>query len=131
LSLLFLSSFVVSPACLRRLNVLVLAFLRPAADQNYNSFAVPAEVNTVAGAEVDLAYTPAPTLLVFDKFPCSMRVSAMVTLAAAVASSDSSQIAKRFVSLFGEAFVSLFGNVASQLDHSRTMVTKMLPLVQM
>jgi len=43
----------------RRLNILVLAFLRPAADQNHNPFAIAAEVNAVAGAEVDPVFKQA------------------------------------------------------------------------
>jgi hypothetical protein len=96
LNLLFLPSLVVGPALLRGLDVLVLALLRPAADQDHNPLSVPAEVNAVASPKSILySYTPAPTPLAFEKFPCSMRVRAMVSLAAAVASSDSSQSAKR------------------------------------
>jgi len=48
LSLLFLSPFVVSPAFLRCLNVRAPVFLRTAADQNDEAFAILAEVNPVA-----------------------------------------------------------------------------------
>jgi hypothetical protein len=52
LNLLFLSSLVIGPALLRGLDILVLALLGPAADQNHNSVAIPAKVNAVAGSEV-------------------------------------------------------------------------------
>jgi hypothetical protein len=59
LSLPFLASFVINPTCLRRLNILVLAFLRTAADQNHNPFVIAAEVNAVARAEVDRVFKQA------------------------------------------------------------------------
>jgi hypothetical protein len=41
---------------LRCLDFLVLAFLRPAANQNHNPVAIPANVNAVAGTEVDFVF---------------------------------------------------------------------------
>lgn len=59
--LLFLSSFVGGPAFLRRRDVLLLPFLRTAANQNHKVVAILAEIDAVAGAKVDLVLKDAGT----------------------------------------------------------------------
>jgi hypothetical protein len=71
LNLLFFSPFVRGPAFLRRRDVVAILNSK----------------------------TPEPTPLTFEKFPCSIRASAIVTLAAATASSPSSHSAKRLFPL--------------------------------
>lgn len=59
MSLLFLSSFVVRPASLRRYDIGLLALLRPATDQNHKALAILAEVDAAARAEVDFVFVNA------------------------------------------------------------------------
>src|SRR5579862_3220718 len=88
IGLLFLPSFISGPAFLRRGDVFLLPFLRATADENDKAIAVLAEVDTVAGSEVDPAFINARAdALGIREIPCSIRVSVMVTLAAAAASS--------------------------------------------
>ena len=61
MNLQFLSAFVVGPACLRGSDVLLLAFLGAATDQNDDAVAILAEVDAVTGAEVDLVFKDAGT----------------------------------------------------------------------
>jgi hypothetical protein len=60
-NLLFLPSFVRNPAFLRRRDVLLLPFLRAAANQNHKALAILAEIDSVARAEIDLAFKNAGT----------------------------------------------------------------------
>jgi len=73
----------------------LLPLFRTATNEDHKMFAILAEVDPIAGAEVDLVLeNVGANALAFEKFPCSIRASAIVTFAAAAAS-PSSQWAKR------------------------------------
>ena len=79
------------------MDVFVLSFFRPAAEQDHERILVPAKINAVTRAEVDFVFIDAAAYtLCIREIPCSMRVRAIVTFAAAEGSSDSNQLAKRF-----------------------------------
>ena len=95
--LLRFSLFVVVPAVVSRRDVPILPLLRSASEQNHDRVAVLAEIHAVTGAEIDpVSKTPAPTPLTFEKLPSSNRRIAVVTFAAAVASSARNHSANGF-----------------------------------
>ena len=53
---MFLPLFVIGPARLSRRNVSVLPLLGPAANQDHKVLAVLTEIDTVAGAEINLIF---------------------------------------------------------------------------
>jgi hypothetical protein len=69
------------------LDVLLLALLGSAAQQQNQVFAVFAKVDAVAGAKIELGYsnTPEPTPFTFERFPFDIRITATETFAAAAA----------------------------------------------
>jgi hypothetical protein len=96
---MFLPPFVIGPAFLRRRDIAVLPFLGAATDQDHKAFAVLAEIDAVAGAEINLVFenTRADALGVGQVAPFDPRQGYIVTLAAAIASSPSNHLAKRFL----------------------------------
>jgi len=83
---LLFSPFIILPAVKSGLDVLLLAFLGAAAEQNDEAVSVLAEINAVAGPEIDAALEhPGTDALTFEKLPCVRRVNAVVTLAEACA----------------------------------------------
>jgi hypothetical protein len=95
---MFHSPFVINPAFQRCRNIPVLALLRAAADQDRKPLSVLAEVDAVAGAKINLVFENAATdTLDVRKIYCSSRVSAMATLATAIASKLANHLVKRFV----------------------------------
>jgi hypothetical protein len=95
---MFFPSLVIGPAHLSGGDVAVLPFLCPATDQDYETLTVFAEIDAVAGAKIDLVFENAGSYT-FRVGPVarSIRVRAIVTLAAAVAFSPSNHVAKRFL----------------------------------
>jgi hypothetical protein len=78
----------------RRGDVPILCLLRSAAEQDHQRFAILAEVDAIPGPKSILhSKTPAPTSFTLEKFPSSSRRTAVVTLAAAAASSPSNHFA--------------------------------------
>jgi hypothetical protein len=96
---MFLPPFVIGPAHLSRCNVVVLPFFGPATDQDHKALAVLAKIDAVAGAEINPAFENALACApgVGQVTPLDPREGAMVTLAAAMASSPSNHLAKRFL----------------------------------
>jgi hypothetical protein len=92
------------------------------ANQNYNSTAILAEVDAVAGTKVDLVFEDAGTnafdLGEIPLFDTRKRDGHL----------GGSQRVEPFEPL-GEAFVSALVNVAPEFDHPQTMVTTVLPFV--
>src|SRR5690348_4729220 len=81
---------VLAPIRVRGLNIPLLAFFCAARQQNDQRFSVSPEVDAVS---IRYSSTPCPTDLTFEKFPCSSRTSARVTLARATESSSANQSA--------------------------------------
>jgi hypothetical protein len=119
-NLLFLSSFVRGPALPRRRDVRLLPLFRTAADQNHNVFAILAEVDAIAWAEVDLVFkdpgTDAPDLREIPLLQTSKSNGYLGCRRRSQAFEPS-----------GEAFVSVFVNVAAKLESLTLTVTHMLP----
>jgi len=93
-----LPPFVIGPAHLSRCNVVVLPFLGPATDQDHKALAVLAKIDAVAGAKINLVFENALSYaLGVGQVTRSIRVRAIVTLAAAMVSSPSNHLAKRFL----------------------------------
>ena len=68
------------------LDILLLTRLGSTTQEDDQGIAVPAEIDPVAGARVYPAFEdPVPTPLVLERLPCSIRTSAVATLAAACA----------------------------------------------
>jgi hypothetical protein len=68
----------------RRLDIALLLPLRAAAQQNDKHLAVPAEVDSIAGAAIDgNSATPSPIGFAFEVLPSPSRSIAIVTRAAA------------------------------------------------
>jgi hypothetical protein len=83
---LLLPSFVILPGGDRGADVALLSLLRAATQQDNERFAVLAEINPVTGPKSSLySKTPDPTDSTFEKFPSEIRVTAVVTFAAASA----------------------------------------------
>ena len=79
------TQLVVLPQCDGGCDVPLLALLRSAPEQDYHAVAILAKVNPVTWAEVDGVFVNSKsTPLTLEKFPCPSRVTATVTLAAAV-----------------------------------------------
>ena len=88
MSLLFLSPLVVCLEFLRPRYILLLPFLRAATEQDHKAFALLAEVDAVAGAEIDLVLE--------DAGPNAF-ANAIAALAADAESSPSNHSEKRFL----------------------------------
>jgi len=56
---MFSSPFVVGPIRLSECDIFALPFLRAAMEQDHRAFPVPAKINAVAGARVNLAFRDA------------------------------------------------------------------------
>ena len=82
--LLFFASFIVGPQGLGAPYVFLLSLLPPAAEQNHETVTVPSEVNSITGSEIDTVLVqPGSNAFALDRLPCSIRVRAIATLAAA------------------------------------------------
>jgi hypothetical protein len=87
-----LPGFVVLPADFGVSDILLLAFLGAASEQDDKLVTVFAEIDPVAFARVDLQFQNAgATPLTFDTLPKDIRVSDVAIFAAACASSSSNQ----------------------------------------
>jgi hypothetical protein len=104
--------FVTGPAFPSRCDVLLLPFLCAPTNENHNALAILAEVDALAGAEVDLVFKDAGThALDVREIPLLHPRER-----------DSHLGGCRRVELFqprGEAFVSVFIDVAAKLDRHR------------
>jgi hypothetical protein len=109
LDLQFLPSFVRGPTFLRRRDVLLLALLRAAGNQNHKALAILAEVDSVAGAEVDFAFKNAGTNA------CDLREIPLLHTRQRDGHFGGCHRVESFEPL-GEPFVSGFVNVAAQLN---------------
>jgi hypothetical protein len=97
---MFLPPFVIGPARLSCGDVAGLPLLGPATDQDDKALAVVAKIDAVAGAKINLVFENARAYaLGVGQIPPSIRVRAIVTLAAAMASNPSNHLAKRFLPL--------------------------------
>jgi hypothetical protein len=115
-SLLFFSPFVIRPTRLRCRDILLLPFLRAAAKQDRERISVFAEVDAVAGAEVDLVFIHAGAYAFYIR---------------EISLFDARQRYRHFrrgvmvesVEPAREASITSLIDVASQLYHSPIMVT--------
>ena len=119
MALLFLSSFVVGPTLLSGLNVLVLAFLGAASQQDHECLPLPAEINAVTWPEVDLVLPNA------DAF--RLREISLLQARQCDRNFGGGRCVER-VEPVRERFVTVSVNVAAELDHSPLIVTNLLPM---
>jgi hypothetical protein len=109
LNLLFLPSFVFRPALLSRRDVLPLSFFGAAADQNYQLFAILAEIDAKAWTEVDPVFK--------DAGPDTFHSGEIPLFHAGKRYGHSgSRIGIEVFQPLRESFVSVFVNVATNLN---------------